>query len=225
MDSQQQLLANVSHELRSPLTRLQLAVALLDVAADEQTKIQNTQRIDKEINAIDSLIGQLLTLAKVDTQETVMVAEYALTTLLEPLIEDAIFEASTMGKILHVSLLPDVVIGAQHELFNSAVDNILRNALRFADHSVTIEVQMALHKEQQGVNICICDDGAGVDEQALRQLFDPFYRAHNQVATYNGAGLGLAIAAAAVKHHGGHLHAEHAIPLGLCIIIWLPTRR
>jgi signal transduction histidine kinase len=86
---------------------------------------------------------------------------------------------------------------------------------------------MALHKEQQGVNICICDDGAGVDEQALRQLFEPFYRAHNQVATYNGAGagLGLAIAAAAIKHHGGHICAEHAIPSGLCIIIWLPTRR
>ncbi|HAQ49181.1 MAG: ATP-binding protein [Glaciecola sp.] len=225
VDSQQQLLANVSHELRSPLTRLQLAVALLDGAADEQTKIQNTQRIDKEIKAIDSLIGQLLTLAKVETQEVLIVDEYSLVTLLHPLLEDATFEASTMGKTLHVSLLPDVVIGAQHELFNSAVDNILRNALRFADHSVTIDVQMALHKEQQGVNIRICDDGAGVDEQALRQLFEPFYRARNQVATYNGAGLGLAIAAAAVKHHGGHIRAEQAIPSGLCIIIWLPTLR
>lgn len=222
VNSQQQLLANVSHELRSPLTRLQLAVALLDGSTDEQAKTQNTQRIDKEIKAIDSLIGQLLTLAKVDTQEAFVVERVALVTLLQPLLDDAKFEASTMEKAVQVSALPDIMIGAQRELFNSALDNILRNALRFAEHSVTIEVQKARHNEQQGVNIRICDDGAGVDEQALTQLFEPFYRAHNQVATYNGAGLGLAIAAAAVKHHGGHIRAEHALNSGLCIIIWLP---
>lgn len=222
VDSQQQLLANVSHELRSPLTRLQLAVALLDGASDEHAKVQNTQRIDKEIKEIDSLIGQLLTLAKVNTQEAITVENYSLATLLHPLIDDAIFEAKSMSKTLQVSSIPDMTIQAQRELFNSALDNILRNALRFAEHSVTIDVQMSQYTTQQGVQICICDDGAGVEEQALTQLFEPFYRAHNQVATYNGAGLGLAIAAAAVKHHGGHIRAEQGKHNGLCVIIWLP---
>lgn len=222
VDSQQQLLANVSHELRSPLTRLQLAVALLDGASDEQTKAQNTQRIDKEIKEIDSLIGQLLTLAKVNTQEAVTVENYSLATLLQPLIDDAIFEAQSMSKTLQVSSIPDMTIQAQRELFNSALDNILRNALRFAEHLVMIDVQKSARNAQQGINISICDDGAGVEEQALTQLFEPFYRAHNQVATYNGAGLGLAIAAAAVKHHGGHIRAEQGKHNGLCVIIWLP---
>lgn len=222
VDSQQQLLANVSHELRSPLTRLQLAVALLDGASDEQTKAQNTQRIDKEIKEIDSLIGQLLTLAKVNTQEAVTVENYSLATLLQPLIDDAIFEAQSMSKTLQVSSIPDMTIQAQRELFNSALDNILRNALRFAEHFVTIDVQKSARNGQQGINISICDDGAGVEEQALTQLFEPFYRAHNQVATYNGAGLGLAIASAAVQHHGGHIRAEQSKHNGLCVIIWLP---
>ncbi|MDG1816926.1 MAG: ATP-binding protein [Glaciecola sp.] len=222
VDSQQQLLANVSHELRSPLTRLQLAVALLDGASDEQTKAQNTQRIDKEIKEIDSLIGQLLTLAKVNTQEAVTVENYSLATLLQPLIDDAIFEAQSMSKTLQVSSIPDMTIQAQRELFNSALDNILRNALRFAEHFVTIDVQKSARNGQQGINISICDDGVGVEEQALTQLFEPFYRAHNQVATYNGAGLGLAIASAAVQHHGGHIRAEQSKHNGLCVIIWLP---
>lgn len=220
--SQQQLLANVSHELRSPLTRLQLAVALLDGSTDNATKAQNTQRIDKEIKEIDRLIDQLLTLAKVDSQATIQLQENTLAALLEPLIDDAIFEASTMSKRVLVRSLPTINIAAQRELFNSAIDNILRNALRFATQNVTVEANTASCDGHPGVNIVISDDGAGVADNALQHLFEPFYRAHNQVPTYNGAGLGLAIAASAIEHHGGHCRAERAQPSGLCIVIWLP---
>jgi two-component system sensor histidine kinase CpxA len=261
VDSQKQLMANVSHELRTPLTRLQLAVALLEDELNTKTNEaagsagannRHLVRIESEISKMDQMIGQVLTIAKINTsQQPINLQRIPLAALLQDLLHDAKFEAEALHKKLRVQAIPDAYIKADSLLLVSAIENIIRNAIRFAKSEVVCEffLDEAEHDAKQQkvrakswLRCIISDDGDGMPAQEIEKIFDPFFRGKHQVQEASkGAGLGLAIAAAAIKLHGGTIcalargsqeavnaaslktHLQESSPLnGLSVIISLP---
>jgi two-component system sensor histidine kinase CpxA len=253
IDGQKTLMANVSHELRTPLTRLQLAVALLEgqlgTGSDNTSRELNEKhlaRIESEIIKMDQMIGQVLTLAKINaSQQFIDLQEVSLSSLLQDVLRDASFEAEALKKKLTVSAIPDLVVRADMRLLISAVENILRNAIRFAKNEVNCEFNITLcelaanestsdESSIDCIEIKITDDGLGMTEIELDSVFDPFFRGSHQVHEVSkGAGLGLSIAKAAIEVHGGQIFAQapdikraEASPLsGLSVIIRLPIVR
>ncbi|MFQ3248586.1 MAG: two-component system sensor histidine kinase CpxA [Glaciecola sp.] len=246
IDNQKLLMANVSHELRTPLTRLQLAVALLedelqtqDGEAESSSRTKQLTRIENEIIKMDRMIGQVLTLAKINTsQQRVEMQTVTMASIFKSVLQDASFEAEAMKKTLTVNKIPDLNLSADVSLLSSAVENIIRNAIRFS--STQVSCQFSISQDEPGgmyVEICISDDGAGMSASDLETVFDPFYRGTHQVHEVSkGAGLGLSIAKAAIELHGGSIRAstpqseessklssEEQSPLsGLSVIIRLP---
>lgn len=226
VDSQKQLMANVSHELRTPLTRLQLAVALLEDELNAKTNEgksagednRHLVRIESEISKMDQMIGQVLTIAKINTsQQPINLQRIPLAALLHDLLHDAKFEAEALHKKLRVQAIPDAYIKADSLLLVSAIENIIRNAIRFAKSEVVCEffLDKAEHDAKQQrvrakswLRFIVSDDGDGMPAQEIEKIFDPFFRGKHQVQEASkGAGLGLAIAAAAIKLHGGTICA------------------
>lgn len=253
IDGQKTLMANVSHELRTPLTRLQLAVALLEGQLSTESENASSElnekhlaRIENEIIKMDQMIGQVLTLAKLNaSQQRIDLQEISLDSLLKGVLQDASFEAEALNKQLTVSAIPNLLIHADTPLLISAIENILRNAIRFATKVVSCDFNIALcelvtnestsHEiETECIDIKITDDGLGMSASELDTVFEPFFRGSQQVHEVNkGAGLGLSIAKAAIEMHGGQIYAQvrdikvaEASPLsGLSVIIRLPIVR
>jgi two-component system sensor histidine kinase CpxA len=217
IDSQKQLMANVSHELRTPLTRLQLAVALVEHQLNTQSDgglsnfdTKHLSRIENEIVKMDQMIGQVLTLAKINaSQQRIELQERTLVSVLEGVLQDARFEASAMNKALIIGTIPDISINADMPLLISAIENIVRNAIRFAVKEVSCELKVESNRlTTDFVEIVINDDGVGMSAAELKSMFDPFFRGSYQVDELSkGAGLGLSIAKAAIEMHGGSLYA------------------
>lgn len=218
IDSQKQLMANVSHELRTPLTRLQLAVALLEAQLNPQADCvlsnvdtQYLSRIENEIVKMDQMIGQVLMLAKINASgQPIELTETALVSVLEGVLYDAHFEAEATNKSLVVGAIPALSINANMPLLISAIENILRNAIRFAVQEVSCEFNIVSNSSAADVvEIVINDDGAGMSAAELKTVFEPFFRGSYQVhEASKGAGLGLSIAKAAIDIHGGSLFAK-----------------
>jgi two-component system sensor histidine kinase CpxA len=246
IDNQKQLMANVSHELRTPLTRLQLAVALLedDLHSQDSDKsrpsgTKQLTRIENEISKMDHMIGQVLTLAKINTsQQHIDLQSSSLDTIFNGLLQDAKFEAEAMQKTLQMNSLPNVTLLADATLLSSAIENIIRNAIRFSATQVNCHFSVLEGNSGDSfIEICISDDGAGMSASEVDAVFNPFFRGSHQVNEVSkGAGLGLSIAKAAIELHGGSICAitansdasserslEEASPLsGLSVIIRLP---
>jgi two-component system sensor histidine kinase CpxA len=218
IDNQKQLMANVSHELRTPLTRLQLAVALLEdelvlgsESASNQSNSKQLARIENEIIKMDQMIGQVLTLAKINTsQQQIDLQETPLSSIFDNLLKDARFEAEATQKSLIVGQVPEANIEADIRLLVSAFENIIRNAIRFS--STQVKCDFRLDDSGLGekyVEVCISDDGAGMSETEVEAVFNPFFRGSHQVKEISkGAGLGLSIAKAAIELHGGSIQAK-----------------
>ncbi|GAA0357775.1 hypothetical protein GCM10009092_22480 [Bowmanella denitrificans] len=219
VDSQKRILADISHELRSPLARLQVAIGIAQQR--EQQTIPELARIEQEANRIDTMLEHVLTLAKLDAGQQKLVLEtVTLDELLQPLCQDIQFEANA-GKVEFTCSYPNSVkLQVDTRLISSALENVLRNALRYASSRV------ALDAEQQGKLICIriCDDGPGLPEQELKAVFKPFYRVSSaRTRQSGGTGLGLAIAAGALASHGGRIWAENLPSGGLQVNLELHT--
>ena len=221
--AQKRLLMDVSHELRSPLTRLQIALAL----ARKKTRDTDPEhdRIELEISRLDSLIAQVIQWSRLDNR---LVGEekkwMELSALISDLIEDTHFEAESQEK--EVRLVQSVVCHFQGNasILSSAIENIVRNAIRFAPPHTTIEVNMALRieNEQRFALIVVEDQGPGVPEESLEALFNPFYRVdETRGQKNNGSGLGMAIAQRAAEWHQGRIWAENRNP-GLKVTLELP---
>ena len=211
LDSQKQLMANVSHELRSPLTRLQLSVALLtDSLANDSAQARNIARIENEIAKMDKLIGETLTLAKLNADQLKTDMQFhQLSDVLAPVFEDAQFEAEQQNKHCHYPDIPTISVLLEPSIFRSAIENVIRNAIRFADKVIQIDISVS----DLDYCISVCDDGPGLSEAALKQVLEPFYRANTELtinATGTGTGLGLAIAKAAVELHRGSISISNA---------------
>ncbi len=214
---QKTLFHDVSHELRSPLARIDVALALLE--KDPTKSRQTVERIEAEVETLDTLVEALLTYARLDENAPIHFEETDLVPILETIVEDADFEGS--AKNVHVTLTSDTSLRVRIHIDSvaSALENLIRNALRFSPAGSTVCV-VAKETGTDAV-ICIRDAGPGIPENEIARLFEPFVRGSNQ-ATGNGFGLGLAIAKRAAVRHGGSLEARNIAPHGLLMCLTLP---
>lgn len=221
VNNQKQLLSDISHELRSPLARLQVALGLArkKSGADIETEMQ---RLEKEANRLDDLVGQSLTLSRLDAGAEYPKDDFVdIRQLLETIIKDCDFEARSNNKHVELHATQSWTINANGELLRRALENIIRNAIHYTPKDTTVEVFL---KEQTGnVFISICDQGSGVPDEKLDSLFEPFVRlSEARDRDSGGYGLGLAIAYRAIHFHQGSILARNLKQGGLCMDIEIP---
>ncbi|SEM73927.1 Signal transduction histidine kinase [Pseudomonas sp. ok272] len=195
--SQRQLLRDVSHELRSPLARLRIALALAE-RANPQEREKLWPRLTRECDRLEALISEILVLARVDA-DNANAEEIDLNPLLNTLQKDA--QLASPEQSIRIEAQPHLQLKGWPTMIERALDNLLRNALRFNPVGQPIEV-LAL-RQGDHIILSVRDHGPGVEPEHLRQLGEPFYRAPGQTAP--GHGLGLAIARRAAERHGGSL--------------------
>jgi two-component system, OmpR family, sensor kinase len=215
------LLRDISHELRSPLTRLRVA---LDLAQRDDGRLGvQLNRMERDIERLDALIGETLQLSRLSGSELTFVrAPVDLGDLVNEVVSDASFEASAVGKRLG-STADDLVVLGNFELLRRAIDNVVRNAIRFTPVGSKVEVSM---RTADGCAIvAIRDHGPGVPDDYLNRIFEAFYRvADSRDRETGGVGLGLAITARIMALHGGNATARNAADGGLIVELCFPER-
>lgn len=219
MDGQRRLLHDVSHELRSPLARLQAAVGLARQQPESLADWLN--RIDLEAERMDRLVGELLTLSRLEAGVPAGKEErFDLSELLITVVEDARFEAETLGRQVSLASDPGTFILGQPELLQRAIENVIRNAVRHTGEGTAVEV--ASKAEGGWLRVRVSDRGSGVPEAELEAIFQPFRRG-SQARQGDGHGLGLAIARRVVEAHGGRVSAANRPGGGLVVTLELPS--
>lgn len=216
--AQRRLLHDVSHELRSPLARLQAAIGLM--RQDPSRLEASIERIERETGRVDELVGQLLTLARLEAGSRDMHEEQVdLVDLAAAIADDAGFEAESLGRRLRFDGHGEAPAPVRVEQIQRAFDNVIRNALKFTPPGTGVDVRAAAG--EGGFVLRVEDRGPGVAEADLEAIFEPFHRGGNGHTT-GGFGLGLAIARRAVQAHGGRIQASNRAGGGLCVEIFLP---
>ncbi|NUW68761.1 envelope stress sensor histidine kinase CpxA [Vibrio coralliilyticus] len=216
ISGQQRLLSDISHELRSPLTRLRMATAL---ASRKQGESPELNRIDTEAQRLEQMIGELLELSRMQVDSHVEREQQPIGSLWEAILSDAQFEAEQMNKTLRYDAIPERTISGNPKLLMSAVDNIVRNAIYYGKD--VIQVSLSIHADQ--LTIAVDDNGEGVPEQELEAIFRPFYRVSTARDRHSGGtGLGLAITENAIRQHSGSIQALRSELGGLRVEIRLP---
>ncbi len=220
--AQLRLFHDVSHELRSPLARLQAAVGLLRQGhGDTETALE---RVERETGRLDELVGELLLLARLEAgMPGANLSRFDLLDLLEGIMEDARFEAGQLGCRIEFSAPGSLPVEGRPDLLGRAIENVVRNAIKYtiAGGTVRVEVRSDVASRQFCLNVR--DQGAGIAEEDLDAIFEPFFRARGSGSAYNsGYGLGLAIARRAVEAHGGTIQARNGDDGGLNVEICLP---
>lgn len=222
MEAQRRLLHDVSHELRSPLARIQAAIGL---AGQHPAKMQESlERVERETVRLDELVGEVLTLARLESMTPgAMEDEIDMTGLLSGVVADARFEAQAKGIAIEFKGDGNMVIRGRTELIYRAVENVIRNAVRFSPAAGVVAVEAHADDRRPVLCIDVRDQGPGVLPEELDAIFEPFSRGRNQMTRENkGYGLGLAIARRAVAAHGGTIRAQNRSAGGLCVHIELP---
>jgi two-component system sensor histidine kinase CpxA len=226
VNAQQLLIRDISHELRSPLTRLNVALELARRRAGAEAA-PALDRIEREAASINEMIGQLLALSRVESgADGLKTVKLDLCDLVRAVAEDAEFEAQARGRSVRVTACDPCQTTGAIELLRSAVENVVRNAVSYTAEGT--EVLIALRCESVGTErravISVRDRGAGVPEEVIEKIFRPFYRVEDaRERQTGGTGLGLAIAARAVHLHGGSISAANSPGGGLVVEISLPV--
>jgi two-component system sensor histidine kinase CpxA len=221
--AQQRLIRDISHELRSPLTRLVLALGLA-----RQSDMPNQaalDRMEKETERLNEMIERLLTLSRLESAtEAPPKTMVSLTDLVETIIADVEIEAKARNCQVSYSAPRDYTLAANFELLRSALENVARNAIRHTAEGTTVEVSAERTQSTSPMEVIIRvrDHGSGVPERELEKLFRPFYRLDVAREHTGGVGLGLTIAERAVKLHGGSIRASNAPTGGLILELRLP---
>jgi two-component system sensor histidine kinase CpxA len=220
---QRQLISDVSHELRSPLARLNVA---LDLSRERKGDDPAFEHMQEDLGLLDEMIGRLLTIAKLDMSAAqVPMVEFDLAELVAQIATNAEFESrGPNGGIRLASSGPCIVRGSA-ELLHSAIENVVRNAIRYTESGTFVEVGLECESSSGGASarLSVRDHGPGVPESELQNIFLPFYRLPGaRDRQSGGTGLGLAIADRVVRIHGGIIRAENAAPHGLKMEIVLP---
>jgi signal transduction histidine kinase len=217
--AERRLLLDISHELRSPLARLGVAIEL---ARSGEDRAHMLDRIQKEADRLNELVAELLEVTRAEGDpsrrktETVRLDE-----LLADLVYDSLLEAKAKDCTLLLKAPDAVALPADEELIRRAAENVIRNAIRYAPRGTSIEIE--LRRTDRVAQISVRDYGPGVPEEALARIFDPFYRVDSdRNRTSGGVGLGLAIARRSVELHSGKLQAQNMNP-GLLVTIDLPV--
>jgi len=219
--AQQRLLGDISHELRSPLARLGVALGLARQRSGAEAN-GALDRIERESDNLNEMISQLLTLTRLESgTDSRKRTDVNLAALVREVADDADFEARSVNRSVQVVSTDDCSINGVEELLRSAVENVVRNAVRYTPEGTAVEV--ALRKQNGGSNnfavISVRDRGKGVPEDALERIFRPFYRTEDarDRQSGGGTGLGLAITERAVRMHGGSVQAVNAADGGLSV--------
>jgi two-component system OmpR family sensor kinase len=215
------LLHDVSHELRSPLARLRVAIGLARQQPDKMAAALD--RIEREGERLAELVGQVLTLSRLEAGVSGAPEEYVdLAQLLDTVVEDARFEAEASGRGVSLDAAGELIVKARAELLRRAFENVIRNAVKYTAAGTTVEVSLRRREDRESVTVSICDRGPGVPESDLEAVFKPFFRAGTtDTSDASGYGLGLAIAKRAVEAHAGRIHADNRAGGGLCVEIAL----
>lgn len=226
LEAQGRLIRDISHELRTPLARLGVALELSRKKAGAGAS-ESLDRIERESEVLNDMIGDLLSLSRLEAEmEHASFKKEDLLAILDNVVEDANFEARAVNKRV-VLTCPDKLqpIRMNPELVRRAVENIVRNAVRYTPEgtSVSVAVVPGSGCDNKGVAIRVTDQGPGVPEEELENIFKPFYRTEtSRSRDTGGSGLGLAIAHKAALAHGGRIHAELPDGGGMLVEIWLP---
>jgi two-component system sensor histidine kinase CpxA len=225
MLAHRRLLGDISHELRSPLARLNVALGLARQQAGAEAAAP-LDRIEREAERMNELIGQLMTLSRLETElQGQPFARLDLSPLVSQVAADADFEARSRSRSVRIVSNQTCIVTGAEALLRSAIENVIRNAVKYTAENT--EVQVSLERRVDGgltrAIICVLDRGPGVPDECIGDLFRPFYRvAAARDRSTGGAGLGLAIAERAVRLHGGTVQASNAPGAGLLVQISLP---
>lgn len=225
VELQKRLLRDISHELRSPLARLNVALELARQAAGP-TAGEPLNRIELESDRLNQMIGQLLTLAKLEQNGVpVEQASVDLASLIGELATDAAFEARARNVQVRVRQAEPCRVRGSETLLRSAIENVVRNAVQFTSEASAVEIELKVIEtgDSRVARICVRDHGPGVPEAQLSDIFRPFYRvADARERETGGTGLGLSITDRIVSSYGGTAKANQADGGGLVIQIELP---
>jgi len=224
--AQARLLNDISHELRSPLARLNVALGLSRQRSGPEAQ-SALERIELEANRLNELIGRLLTIARLESGDQAMKkVSIRLQELIREIAQDADFEAQSRKCRVDVTKVDDCMVIGDPSLLRSAIENVVRNAIQYTCEGTDVQIGLECRQGTYGTEavIKISDSGPGVPAEALDKLFRPFYRIDDARGRQTGGvGLGLAIAERAVRLHGGTIQASNRSEGGLMIEIRLPA--
>lgn len=225
VNAQRRLLTDISHELRSPLARLNVALEL----ARQRSGLEAgsaLDRIDRESGRLNEMIKRLLTIARLEGgDETIQASPVHLEQLIQEIARDAAFEAQSRRCEVEVIIVDHCVVNGSVSLLHSAIENVVRNAIRYTQPGTGVQVRLETGHGPSGAEavVRVTDSGPGVPEEALEKLFRPFYRIDDaRGRETGGVGLGLAITERAVSLHGGSIRAANRPQGGLMVEIRLP---
>ena len=226
ISNQQTLLSSISHELKTPLTRLQLATALVRHECGETDSVK---RIEREIGRMDKMISELLLLSRQQMNSQMERDIFYANTLWTDIINDAKFEAEQRGIAFLTNIrLPknELQLNGNFRLLESAVENIVTNALKYTKDKIELHIfiqEEEEEEEEEFLRIRIDDNGSGVHPDEFEKIFKPFYRVdETRTRTTGGTGLGLAIVSNVIREHQGKVWAEKSPLGGLAVTIRLP---
>ncbi|SCW88953.1 hypothetical protein SAMN02927900_06175 [Rhizobium mongolense subsp. loessense] len=220
-EAQQRLFHDVSHELRSPLSRLQAAVGVLRQSPAKLGAMLD--RMDREVERLDALVGEVLTLARLTAGSSLPLKTQTLDVidLLNEILGDAAFEAQAREVSITASVDGIFLAEVEGELIYRALENVVRNAIKYtAEHS---QISVLCETTADLLKVCVMDQGPGVRRDELERIFQPFSRG-NEAVSRGGYGLGLAITRQAIERHGGRVYASLPDAGGLAITIELPRK-
>jgi signal transduction histidine kinase len=224
--TQKNLLDSVSHELRSPLARLNVSLAVMRKHMPEEV-IDIGDRMERDVARIDTLMGQLLTLSRLESGLSSGERENVnFTLLVQEVVADGNFEAKSLGKSVRLESANSVLLeNADSLALRGACENIVRNAIHFTRPGSEVKVVLGMDNaaENPQAILKVCDEGPGVPNDALQNIFRPFFRINGTERQSEGNGLGLAIALGAICLHGGTITASNLNPQGLEISVQLPV--
>lgn len=222
LDSQRRLLHDISHEVRSPLARLQAAADLM--RQQPERALELSERFERDTKRIDVLVGELLALARLDAGMTGKLDEEVdLQGILGLVAEDADFEAETKTCAVDLDVAGPLFVRGNHDLIYRAVENVVRNAVRHSPQGGRVVISAQPDEMGRQVRVSVVDQGAGVSESNLEAVFEPFFR-DGDTKAFDGYGLGLAITRRIVAAHGGEVHAANRPEGGLEVTMLLPAR-
>jgi two-component system sensor histidine kinase CpxA len=217
--SREQLMRELSHELRSPLTRLQAALAL--AGARQPLAAGDRERIELEISRMNRVIGDLLRYSRLDAAAEIARHLVRIDALLGELVRDEDVEAAARGCRLELAADRDLAVVGDPQLLRSGLENIVRNAIRFAPRGTTVEIEA--RRADGHVRIVTRDRGPGVPADQLERIFEPYVRVASAGTDAGGTGLGLAIARRVFALHDGDVRAAAREGGGLEVTVALPA--
>lgn len=224
ISTQRNLLSSISHEMKTPLTRLQLATALIRHKMGDDSTVQ---RIEKEIERMDKMINELLLISRQQMNTQTERAIFPAEQIWDDVVEDATFEAEQRNiefeKSFNLPKKSKIFINGNTDLLQSAVENIIRNALKYTKDKIKLSIFIQEEEEEEFIKIRIDDNGSGVNPTEFEKIFHPFYRVDEaRTRKTGGTGLGLAIVSNVINAHQGKVWAEKSPLGGLAVTISLP---